>query len=181
VGIGRKLVWVPENDTPAVSGSVPGGDDLPAAVRGRDVAYAAARGVVAAMSMTGVRAVTGGLGFVQQSPPQAMIRQITPRLIKKVPHRRQDAVIELVHWAYGGVGGAGYGLLPAGVRGRPWAGPVYGLMIWAGFEFGIAPVMNLRRAERSWGHSGERLALAADHALYGLVLSEIRPAHKATR
>lgn len=154
--------------------------DASPALRGRDIAHAATRGVVAAMAMTGVRAVTGGLGIVAEIPPQAMIRQIAPRVIKKVPRRRQDAVIELVHWAYGGVGGAGYGVLPAAIRGKPWAGPTYGLLIWAGFELGIAPLMGLRQA-RGAGRTGERFALAVDHALYGLVLSEIRPAHKAAR
>ncbi len=145
-----------------------------------DVAHATARGVVAAMSMTGVRAVTGGLDIVDQTPPQAMVRQIIPRLIKRVPRRRRDAVIELAHWAYGGLGGAGYGMLPSNIRAKPWAGPAYGLVIWLGFELGIAPLMGMRQALLT-GRSSERVALAADHALYGLVLSEIRPAHKATR
>jgi len=51
-------------------------------IRASDVVHATARGVVAAMSMTGMRAVTGGLDVVDQTPPQAMLRQIIPGLIK---------------------------------------------------------------------------------------------------
>lgn len=168
------------SDEPRAVGAT-GLGEVPHAVRVRDVAHAAARGVIAAMTMTGVRAVTGGLQIVDQIPPQAMIRQITPRLIKKVPSRKRDAVIELAHWGYGGIGGAGFGILPDEIRRRPWAGPAYGMLIWLGFELGIAPIMGLRGAQARGNRLGERVALAADHALYGLVLSEIRPAHKAMR
>ena len=58
------------------------------------------------------------------------------------------------------------------VRRRVWAGPVYGLMVWLGFEFGIAPALGLRQAKRV--RLVDRLALAADHLLYGLVLSGSR-------
>jgi len=40
--------------------------------------------------------------------------------------------------------------------------------------------MNMRQALLA-RRTREWLALAVDHALYGLVLSEIRPAHKAGR
>ncbi len=60
--------------------------------------------------------------------------------------------------------------------GRPHPRPVIGL----GFELGIAPLVNMRQALLA-RRTREWLALAVDHALYGLVLSEIRPAHKAGR
>lgn len=132
------------------------------------------------MSMTGVRAVTGGLGIVEQIPPQAIFRQRAHWLLKKLPRKKRDAAIEVAHWGYGAAGGAGYGLLPARVRHHPLAGPAYGLLIWVSFEIGIAPLLGLKQARRL-GRGRERVALAADHALYGLVLAEIRPAHKATR
>lgn len=144
------------------------------------MAHAGLRGVVAAMSMTGVRAVTGGMGIVDQIPPQAIIRQRAHWLLKKLPRKRRDAAIEVFHWGYGGVGGAIYGVLPSSIRRQPWAGPAYGIAIWVGFEVGVAPILGLKHARRL-GRGRERLALAADHALYGLVLSEIRPAHKTMR
>jgi hypothetical protein len=55
------------------------------------------------------------------------------------------------------------------VRRRRWAGPVYGLVVWLGFELGIAPVLGLSQAKRV--RVADRVALAADHLLYGLVLS----------
>ena len=54
----------------------------------------------------------------------------------------------------------------------PWAGPAYGLVVWLGFELGIAPALGLSQAKRARLVDG--LALAADHLLYGLVLSGTR-------
>ena len=65
-----------------------------------------------------------------------------------------------------------FGALPRTVRRRPWAGPVHGLVVWLGFELGIAPVLGLSQAKRA--RPVDRLALAADHLLYGLVLSGMR-------
>jgi hypothetical protein len=50
---------------------------------------------------------------------------------------------------------------------------VYGLVVWLGFELGIAPALGLSQAKRV--RPVDRLALAADHVLYGLVLSATRP------
>jgi hypothetical protein len=44
--------------------------------------------------------------------------------------------------------------------------------VWIGFEVGISPVLGLRHAKRPMLE--QRAALAADHLLYGLILSEIR-------
>ena len=65
-----------------------------------------------------------------------------------------------------------YGALPDDVRRRAWSGPLYGLALWLGFEAGIAPAIGLRQAKER--RLDERAALAVDHALYGLVLSELR-------
>jgi len=137
-----------------------------------EVAHASLRGAIAAAAMTGMRAFTVDLGLVDQTPPQAIARQRAQGLLRRVPRRRRRAAIELAHWAYGAGGGAAFALLPDGVRRRPWAGPAYGLVVWIGFELCLAPVLGLKRAKQQRGV--ERAALAADHLLYGLVLSEIR-------
>jgi hypothetical protein len=49
---------------------------------------------------------------------------------------------------------------------------VYGLVVWLGFELGIAPALGLNQAKRV--RLVDRAALAADHVLYGLVLSGLR-------
>ena len=137
-----------------------------------EVAHAALRGAIAAAAMTGMRAFTVDVGLVDQTPPQAIARQRAQGLLRRVPRRRRRAAIELAHWAYGAGGGAAFALLPAELRRRHWAGPAYGLLVWAGFELCLAPVLGLKRAKRR--RTAERAALAADHLLYGLVLSEIR-------
>lgn len=148
----------------------PGADD--GRSHGREVVHAGVRGAIAAMAMTGMRAFTVDLGIVEQSPPQAVIKQRARGLIRRVPRKRRRAVVELVHWSVGTGGGAAFALLPDPVRRRAWAGPVYGLAVWLGFELGLAPVLGLTQARRL--RPVERAALAADHLLYGLVLSETR-------
>jgi hypothetical protein len=136
------------------------------------VAHAALRGAVAAMVMTGMRVFTVSLGLVEESPPQAIFRQRAKGLLKLVPRKRRRAAVELAHWGYGAVGGAAFGALPDGLRRQPWGGPVYGLLVWAGFEAALAPLLGLAQAKKP--RPLERAALAADHLLYGLVLSEFR-------
>ncbi|MFT3864464.1 MAG: hypothetical protein QM729_09335 [Solirubrobacterales bacterium] len=136
------------------------------------VAHAALRGGVAAMAMTGMRVLTTELGLVEEPPPQAIFRQKARGLLRLVPRKRRRAAIELAHWGYGAGGGAAFGALPTAVRRQAWAGPVYGLAVWAGFEIGLAPLLGLEQAGQK--RPAERAALALDHLLYGLILAELR-------
>ena len=142
------------------------------ATRSRDVLHAAARGAIDAMAMTGMRVFTRDLGIVKQPPPEAIAKQKAHGLLRRVPRGRRRAAVELAHWGYGAAGGALFGALPESVRLQPWAGPMYGFAIWVGFEAGIAPVLGLKQAKKL--RLAERAALAADHLLYGIVLSEFR-------
>lgn len=140
-----------------------------------DVLSGAAYGTVGAMAMTGMRVLTTELGLVQQTPPQAVGRQRSRgirSLLRRAPRRQRWGLIEAAHWAFGASGGAAFGALPRAARSRWWAGPLYGLVVWLGFELAIAPVLGLSQAKR--GRAVDRLALAADHLLYGLVLSATR-------
>jgi hypothetical protein len=131
-------------------------------------ARAGARGLVGAMAMTGLRTVTAAAGPREASPPEAIVEDRAPEMIRRLPERPRHAVIEAVHWTYGAAGGLVFGLLPADVRRRPAAGPVYGLLIWLAFELGIAPVLGVRHARHRrvlW-----RVMVALDHILYGVVV-----------
>ncbi len=148
-------------------------------LRLKDVAHAAGRGLIGAMAMTGMRAITGGVGLLEQTPPQAIVRQRLPSAIKMVRRRRRDAVIEVCHWGYGAGGGAVFAVLPERLRRPPWTGVAYGTVLWLGFEGLVGPLLRLRRdGDRS---VPGRVSLAVDHLLYGLVISEIRPRHQARR
>jgi hypothetical protein len=127
-----------------------------------EVAHAAMRGAIASMAMTGMRVVTVSLGLVQQAPPQQIAGE------SRGPRR---AAVEVVHWAFGAAAAAGYGTLPRSWRNRSWTGPIYGLLIWTGFE-ATAPLLGLPHAEEAGVK--QRLAIAADHVLYGFVLDETR-------
>jgi hypothetical protein len=135
------------------------------------IAHAAMRGVVGAMAMSGMRTFTTDVGLVEEAPPRAILRQRLVGFIRP-PRKRNPAPLELAHWGYGAVGGAVFGLLPDEVQQRPWAGPAYGLVVWLGFELGIAPALGLKQAHQA--RPVERAALAADHLLYGFVLNEMR-------
>ena len=141
-----------------------------------DVLSGAACGAVGAMAMTGMRVITTELGLVQQTPPDAVSRQRARglrALLRRAPRKQRRGLVEAAHWAFGASGGAAFGALPRDVRRRRWAGPAYGLAVWLGFELGIAPALGLSQAKRT--RPVDRLALAADHLLYGLVLSATRP------
>lgn len=127
-----------------------------------DVAHSAMRGVIASMAMTGMRVVTVSLGLVEQAPPQQIAGEA---------RGSRRAAVEVAHWAFGAVAAAGYGALPRAWRERPWTGPAYGLLIWTGFE-AAAPVLGLPHTEQAGVK--QRLAIAADHVVYGFVLDETR-------
>jgi hypothetical protein len=137
-----------------------------------EIAHASLRGAIAAAAMTGMRAFTVDAGLVDQTPPQAIAKQRAKGVLRRVPRKRRRAAIEVAHWTYGAAGGAAYAVLPEGIRRRPWSGPAYGLLVWVGFELCLAPVLGLKQAKKQ--RPLERAALAADHLLYGVVLSEIR-------
>jgi hypothetical protein len=136
----------------------------------RETAAASLRGAIGAMAMSGMRELTVGLGIVDQTPPQAILKQKARGLLRRIPRRRRRAAIEVLHVGVGTAGGTGFAALPDVVRRRRWAGPLYGLAIWLGFELGVAPLLGLSRSKRV--PVAERVSLAADHVLYGLILSE---------
>ncbi|TDC94266.1 hypothetical protein E1292_40160 [Nonomuraea deserti] len=136
--------------------------------RPRPVRRAAARGAIASMAMSGIRQFTTALGLVAKTPPESVIERTAPRMFHQIPVERRPALVEAVHWTYGAAGGAVFGLLPRAVRRRKWAGPVYGLLIWAAFETAIAPTLGLPRRK---GTAVERVTLMADHLLYGTVVA----------
>jgi hypothetical protein len=157
------------------TGAAHGANGTNGGFRAVDVLSGAACGAVGAMAMTGMRVLTTELGLVEQTPPQAVSRQRARglrSLLRRAPRKQRRGFVEAAHWAFGASGGAAFGALPRSVRGHPWAGPLYGLVVWLGFELGLAPVLGLSQAKRA--RPVDRLALAGDHLLYGLVLSATR-------
>ena len=137
-----------------------------------EIAHGALRGTVGAMAMSGMRTFTVYIGIVDQSPPEAIAKQRAKGLLARIARKKRRAAVEVLHWSYGAVGGAAFGALPDGLRRRPWAGPAYGLVSWLAFEAALAPALGLKQAKKP--RPVDRLALAWDHLLYGLVLSEMR-------
>ena len=154
-------------------------DDSPRTSLLGEMAHGTLRGAIGATAMTGIRTFTVESGLVEQSPPQAIANQRRAhKLLKRIPRKRRVAAIELFHWGYGAAGGTIFGMLPESVRGRLWVGPLYGTLIWLGFEFGLAPLLGLQHAKNL--RVGDRIAIASDHLLYGVVLSEMRQRPQAS-
>lgn len=119
------------------------------------------------MAMTGMRRVTTDLGLVRKPPPERIATEGVPSLFAQIPPEHYETAIELFHWGVGAVGGIGFGILPAALRRQRWAGAAYGLAILGVFETVIAPRLGIGPTERG---VTEKLALAGDHLLYGIVL-----------
>jgi hypothetical protein len=126
-------------------------------------------GVAAAMAMTGMRRVTTDLGLVKEPPPRAILRQKVPAMFGMISPKHHESAIEITHWAYGGLCGGAFGFVPQGLRRHRWAGPAYGLLIWAAFEGLLAPALGLEQARQE--RPMERLMFALDHVLYGVLVA----------
>ena len=134
--------------------------------------HAAFRGIVAAMAMTGVRTLAQHLGVVREDPPARVARKQAKGLLRSVPRRHRGAVVEGIHWGMGAAFGLVFGMLPDSIRLKPWSGPLYGFLVWVGFDTVAAPALGLK--QRRWPHGQERTVFMVDHLLFGLILSELR-------
>jgi hypothetical protein len=130
---------------------------------------ASARGLVASMAMTGMRAVTANTRLVHKSPPEAIVDRHAPRAIQQMSSEHRAVLTELAHWAYGSAGGWVFGRLPARLRTHPAAGPGYGLAVWLGFELAIAPLLGVSHVRHA--PLLGRILVALDHVLYGVVVA----------
>jgi hypothetical protein len=127
----------------------------------------AARGATAAMAMSGLRQATTALDLVKRVPPESVLGKTAPRALNAVPVARRTVLVEVIHWGYGAAGGVLFGMLPRHLRRRTWTGPLFGTAFWLGFELAIQPALGI-----AIGHGGtsQKLALAADHLLYGVMV-----------
>jgi hypothetical protein len=137
-----------------------------------EIVHAKLRGLIGAMAMTGMRVFALHAGLIREDPPSRLTRKQARGLLKRVPRKRRRTVVELVHWSMGGLFGIVFGMLPEALRRRRWSGPVYGLVVWMGFDTVVAPTLGL--TERDWPKGRERMVFVADHLLFGLVLNEMR-------
>jgi hypothetical protein len=118
--------------------------------------------------MSGMRQAAVGLGMIERTPPEAVLREGVPAVLRGVPEHRRTAVIEFAHWGYGATAGAAFGLVPGRLRASRLTGPVYGVLSWGLFELVIAPLLDLAHAHRA--RPRERAALLVDHVVFGLIV-----------
>jgi hypothetical protein len=125
--------------------------------------------LIAAMAMTGLRRVTANTKLLHKPPPEAIVDKHAPQQAQQLRSEHRAALTEVAHWSYGAAGGTVFGLLPARVRAHPAAGPVYGIVVWLGFELGIAPLLGVSHVWRA--PLLGRVMVALDHLLYGVMVA----------
>lgn len=135
------------------------------------IAHGAMRGAIAAMAMSGLREFTRHVEFLEEPPPESILREQVLSRFTGAKEDEQRAGAELLHWSYGAAGGAVFAALPEEVRKAPVAGPAYGIVVWLGFELVVGPALGLDSERKRLRN---RVALIVDHLLYGFVLSETR-------
>ena len=138
-----------------------------------EIGHAALRGVVGALSMSGMRALTRDLGLIEKTPPEAIAEDDDARgLMARIPAGHRSTAVRLFHCAVGAAGGVGFGMLPDSIRHHGWAGPAWGVILWLGYEAGAAPLLGTDHARHA--RRVEQATIVADHLLYGYVISETR-------
>ncbi|MEU3016806.1 MULTISPECIES: hypothetical protein [unclassified Nocardiopsis] len=120
------------------------------------------------MAMSGMRQAAVGLGMIERTPPEAILLEGVPTMLRAVPEHRRTAFIEFAHWGYGAGAGAAFALVPSRLRASRLTGPLYGLLSWGLFELALAPALGLAHARRA--RPRERLALLVDHVFFGLIV-----------
>src|SRR5690606_40232573 len=63
------------------------------------------------------------LGWLERTPPEAIVADRAPELFRRVPVERRAVLVEAAHLGYGTLGGVAFGLLPARLRRQDWVGP----------------------------------------------------------
>lgn len=137
---------------------------------GHTVARSAVRGAIASMAMSGLRRVTTSLGWLERTPPEAILADGAPTVFRRVPVEQRAVLVEAAHLGYGTLGGVAFGLLPQRLRRSDWVGPAYGALLWLGYAAVIGPVLGLSSTRRP-GRGVQWLALLVDHLLYGVVVA----------
>ncbi len=127
------------------------------------------RGVVAAMAMSGTRALTHSLGLVDRTPTGSGAAPAGPNPDGEVPGgetTRGDRIgaLDLRCCCRRRVRAVARPVAPPAL-----GGAVYGLVVLTGFEAGIAPLLGLSLARHM--RPVERLVFLADHVLFGIVLA----------
>lgn len=91
---------------------------------------------------------------------------------------RRWAAGEAVHFTYGGLWGAVYGIVQGSLGLPPWlAGPVHGLVIWAVGPVVMLPAMRI--APAPWRVPPDKAALAVGaHLVYGLATALVYEAEQ---
>ena len=119
--------------------------------------------------MTGLRQVTTGVGLLERTPPQQVVSDQVPSVVRPLSEEHEEALLEVVHCSYGALTGAVFGALPRSFRASRLAGPAYGIAVWLVYELAMAPALGIEVAPRRT--VATRAMLVVDHVLFGVVVA----------
>lgn len=113
---------------------------------GQSTLLGAIGGVVGTTTMSAAMLAAKRAGLVGRLPPERITQRAFFKGLRRRHKRTKNVTATLLHFAFGAVGGAGFGVLqqylPRAVP-RPLAGIAYGTMIWLVSYGGWIPALRL--------------------------------------
>lgn len=153
--------------------------DAPGVRVPRDVRAAfdgAIGGLVATVPMSAAMLVARRLGFMGRQPPERITQKVFFRGLRRVRSREtRNALATVLHFTFGGVGGAVYGVaqrrLP--VRVNPiLTGVVFGTLVWAVSYMGWVPALGLMPQPRH-DRPDRPVIMIVAHWIFGATLGAV--------
>lgn len=130
-------------------------------------------GIIGALAMTGIRTLLVETGMVSEPLPHKVERRLAMQLgvNDRMSARSEDLLTQAQHLALGASFGIGYSLIRRRRELPFWAGPLYGLFVYAVNVAGLGPGLDLNRAP--WRDDPPDVARQIFiHLIYGLVTAQ---------
>lgn len=141
----------------------------------RDLLLGARAGLVATALMSLLMLAGKAAGLTGRLPPAKITDEATRELPGQPDRDDRDAIAAVIHFGFGSVAGALFGLGAAGLR-RTWLstalGMAYGTAVYAVSYLGWIPALNLMPPATE-DRPGRTLTMLAAHWVYGATLGAL--------
>lgn len=133
-------------------------------------------GLVGTVPMSAAMLAARRMGLMGRQPPERITQKIFFRGLRRVRSREtRNALATVLHFAFGGVGGAVYGVarrrLPLRVN-PVLTGVVFGTLVWAGSYLGWAPALGLMPQPRH-DRPDRPVIMVVAHWIFGATLGAV--------
>lgn len=133
-------------------------------------------GVVGTVPMSAAMLAAHRLGLMGRQPPERITRKVFFRGRRRARSRgARNVVASVLHFAFGGVGGAMYGVAR---RRLPWrvnpvlTGALFGTLVWAGSYMGWVPALGLMPPAHH-DRPARPIIMIAAHWIFGATLGAV--------